>query len=162
MISLVFNLEETVKNDQKIKFSNLFKDFDFEQLSNIIKNARALDELGQFEEAILWYDLAISKNPRDIVAWYNKGNILDNLGKYEDAIYCYDTVIDIIPNDTSAMYNKATVLARIGKYEEAISLYDKIISIDPTHVGALYNKRRMLDKLGMHYGIMQIKQKQML
>jgi hypothetical protein len=60
------------------------------------------------------------------------------------------------------MYNKATILARIGKLEEAVSLYDKIISIDPTHIGALYNKRITLDKLGMHYGIIQMKQKQIL
>jgi tetratricopeptide (TPR) repeat protein len=68
----------------------------------------------------------------------------------------------MIPNDTSAMYNKATVLSRIGKYEEANSCYDKIISIDPIHTGALYNKRVILNKLGMHYGVIPMKQKQIL
>jgi tetratricopeptide (TPR) repeat protein len=155
-------LEKTVKIDKKTKFSNLFNNFNLEQLSNIIKSARALDDLGQFEEAISWYDIAISKNPKDIVAWYNKGNILDNLGRHNEAIHCYDRVIEIVPNDSSAMYNKATILARIGKLEEAVSLYDKIISIDPTHIGALYNKRITLDKLGMHYGIIQMKQRQIL
>ncbi len=155
-------MEKTVRHDQKIKFSNLVSDFSLEQLSNIMKNARALDELGQYEEAISWYDLAIAKNPIDPIPWYDKGNVFDSIGKYDEAISCYDKVLEIIPNDTSAMYNKATVLSRIGKYEEANSCYDKIISIDPIHTGALYNKRVTLNKLGMHYGVIPMKQKQIL
>lgn len=155
-------MEKTLRYNQKIKNSNFFSDFSIERLSNIIKNARALDELGQYEEAISWYDLAIEKNPSDPIPWYDKGNIFDSIGKHEEAISCYDKVLEIIPNDTCALYNKATVLSRIGKLEEANFFYDKIISIDPTHTGALYNKRVTLNKMGMHYGVMPMKQKQIL
>jgi len=148
--------------DGKIEFTGFFDTLTLEQLATIMKNAQTLDEIGQYEEAVSWYDIAIKKNPRDIVAWYNKGNVLDNMGKLKESIFCYDKVLEIIPNDISSMYNKAIVLSKYKKYEEATSLFDEIISIDPTHIGALTNRRVSLDKLGMHYGTTLIKKKQML
>jgi tetratricopeptide (TPR) repeat protein len=155
-------LKETIVHDQDIKFVTQVSNLSLEQLANIMKNAQTLDELGQYEEAVSWYDLAIKNYPLDIVAWYNKGNVLDNIGKLKEAISCYDKVLEIIPNDISSMYNKAIVLSKIGKFEEATSLFEEIISIDPTHIGALTNRRVSLDKLGIHYGITLIKKKQML
>jgi tetratricopeptide (TPR) repeat protein len=155
-------MEETHVHDQTIKFLNRVSNLSLEQLSSIMKNALALNEIGQYEEALSWYDMEISKNPADPIPWYNKGNVLDRLGKYAEAIYCYDVVLEIIPDDTSALCNKAKVLSKLGRFEVAISLFDKIISIDPTHIDSLHNKRIALDKLGMHYGVVPMKTKQIL
>ena len=155
-------LEEPLVHDQTIKFLNRVSNLSLEQLSSIMKNALALNEIGQYEEAISWYDLEISKNPADPIPWYNKGNALDKLGKYAEAIYCYDIVLEIIPDDTSALCNKGKILSKLGRFEVAISLFDKIISIDPTHIDALRHKRIALDKLGMHYGVTPMKNRQML
>ena len=155
-------MNEAIIHDKTIKFLKSLGDLSLEELSNIMKNALALEEIGQYEEAISWYDLEISKNPRDPLAWYNKGNVFDNIGKYKEAISCYDRVLDIIYDDTNSMYSKASILSKIGKYEEAISWYDKILSIDPTHVGALVKRKIDLEKIGMHYGVVPIKHKQML
>ena len=40
-----------------------------------------LDELGQHEEAISYYDKALGIDPNNIYALYNKGLALDNLGR---------------------------------------------------------------------------------
>ena len=155
-------IQLVVAQEKKTEYSSFLNEITIEQLANVMKNARMLDELGQYEEAVSWYDIAIKKNPKDIVAWYNKGNVLDNMGKREEAIYCYDKVLAIIPNDISSMYNKAIVLSKIEKYEEATSLFNEIISKDPTHIGALTNRRVSLNKLGLHYGTALIKKKQLL
>ncbi len=155
-------LEEPLVHDQTIKFLKRVSNISLEELSNIMKNALALNEIGQYEEAISWYDMEISKNPADPIPWFNKGNILDRLGKYAEAIYCYDIVLEIIPDDTGALCNKAKVLSKLGQFEVAISLFEKIISMDPTHTKALRNKRITLDKLGMHYGVVPMKTRQML
>jgi len=155
-------LEETLVHDQTINFLNRVSNLSLEQLSNIMKNALALNEIGQYEEAISWYDMEISKNPADPTPWYNKGNVLDMMGKYAESIYCYDIVLEIIPDDTSALCNKAKVLSKLGRFEVAISLFDKIISIDPTHIDALRNKKIALDKLGMHYGVIPMRRRQIL
>jgi len=155
-------IQSVARQEREIKFPSFLNEMTIEQLANVMKNALMLDELGQYEEAASWYDIAIKKNPQDIVAWYNKGNVLDNMGKQEEAVYCYDKVLEIIPCDISSMYNKAIVLSKIGKFEEAISLFEEIISMDPTHIGALTNRRVALNNLGLHYGTTLIKKKQML
>ncbi len=155
-------MEEPLVHDQTIKFLTRVSNLSLEELSGIMKNALALNEIGQYEEAISWYDKEISKNPADPTPWYNKGNVLDRMGKFAEAIYCYNIVLEIIPNDASALCNKAKVLSKLGRFELAISLFDKIISNDPTHIDALRNKRIALDKLGLHQGIVPIKTRQML
>lgn len=154
-------LEEPLVHDQTIRFLNSVSNLSLEQLSGIMKNALALNEIGQYEEAISWYDLEISKNPAEPTAWYNKGNALEKMGRYAEAIYCFDIVLEIIPEDSSALCNKAKILSKLGKFEIAISLFEQIISKDPTHVEALKHKRIALDKLGMHYGIIPMKKKQL-
>ena len=153
-------MKEPLVHEQTIDFLNRVSNLTLEQLSNVMKHAIALNEIGQFEEAISWYEKEIKKNPSDPIPWFNKGNALDRLGKYAQAIYCYDVVLEIIPNDSSALSNKAKILSKIGRFEVAISLFNKIISSDPTHVEALRNRRIALDKLGMHYGVTTIKTKQ--
>ena len=155
-------IQSVAGQEREIKFPSFLKEMTLEQLANVMKNAQMLDDLGQYEESVSWYDIALKKNPQDIVAWYNKGNVLDNMGKQKDAIFCYDKVLEIIPNDISSMYNKAIVLSKIGKFEEAAYLFDEIISIDPTHIGALTNRRFALSKLGLHHGTTLMKKKQML
>lgn len=155
-------MEEPLVHDQTIKFLTRVSNLSLEELSGIMKNALALNEIGQYEEAISWYDKEISKNPADPTPWYNKGNVLDRMGKFAEAIYCYNIVLEIIPNDASALCNKAKVLSKLGRFELAISLFDKIISNDPTHIDALRNKRIALDKLGLHQGVVPIKTRQML
>lgn len=155
-------IQIVIGQGKKIEYSSFLSEMTIEQLANVMKNARMLDEIGQYEEAVSWYDIAIKKNPKDIVAWYNKGNVLDNMGKRVEAIYCYDKVLAIIPNDISSMYNKAIALSKIEKFEESVSLFNEIISKDPTHIGALTNRRVSLDKLELHYGTTLIKKKQLL
>jgi len=38
-------------------------------------------------------------DPKDAVAWHNKGLALYDLGRYEEAIRCYDKVLEIDPED---------------------------------------------------------------
>jgi len=109
--------------DEKIEFTSFFDALTIEQLATIMKNAQTLDEIGQYEEAVSWYDIAIKKNPRDIVAWYNKGNVLDNMGKLKESIFCYDKVLEIIPNDISSMYNKAIVLLLVHQKKLVNSIF---------------------------------------
>lgn len=154
-------MEETIVHDQTIKFLSRVSNLSLEELSGIMKNALALNEIGQYEEAISWYDMEISKNPADPIPWYNKGNVLDRLGKFSEAIYCYDIVLEIIPEDASALCNKAKILSKLGRFEIAISLFNKIITNDPTHIDALRNKRIALDKLGLHHGVVPMKTKQL-
>ena len=53
----------------------------------------ALYNLGKYEEAITWYDKALSCRCKYVHALTNKGSALDDLGKYEEAISWYDKAL---------------------------------------------------------------------
>ena len=68
--------------------------------------ALALDNLGNYSEAIQYYDKVLAINPKYTNALYNKGVALDNLGNYSEAIQYYDKVLAINATDTDALYDK--------------------------------------------------------
>jgi tetratricopeptide (TPR) repeat protein len=58
----------------------------------------SLNDLGRYEEAITYYDKALSIEPNDILALSNKGIALDDLGNYTEAIEYYDRSLEIDPS----------------------------------------------------------------
>ena len=108
----------------------------------------ALDELGKPQDAIVWYDKALSLDKNDTDAMYNKGVALDELGKPQDAIVWYDKALSLDKNDTDAMYNKGVALDELGKPQDAIVWYDKALSLDKNDTDAMDNKGVALDELG--------------
>lgn len=69
--------------------------------------------LGQFDDAIVNYNLAIEKNPEDPFFYFNLGNVYLNLGKYEEAHKNYGKAIDLSPNNPKFYHSKG--LAFEGK-----------------------------------------------
>jgi tetratricopeptide (TPR) repeat protein len=74
-----------------------------------------LDSLGQYEEAIEYYDTALAIDPNHVNALYNKGVALGNLGRYQDAIEYYDKVLALEPNNVGALNNKANAIVSLGE-----------------------------------------------
>lgn len=72
-----------------------------------------LDKLGQYEEAISYFDNALRINPENVYAWTNKGITYYNVGSYEKAIECYDSAIAIDPSYIDAYTQKNIALSAI-------------------------------------------------
>ena len=142
--------------------SDTLKNLTLEKLITVVKDANELYGHGQYEESIWMYDKALSINPTNIGALYNKASVMAKLGKYNEALQLYDRVLEIDSTNVSALYNKADVLVKLDKHLEAISCYEKIVQIDPTNIPALHNKRLALEKVGKHYGIGLTTVKQLL
>jgi tetratricopeptide (TPR) repeat protein len=68
----------------------------------LVSRGVALDNLGQYEDAIASYDKAIEIKPDYYEAWNNRGNALGDLGRFEDAIASFDKAIEIKPDNDSA------------------------------------------------------------
>jgi len=54
-----------------------------------------LDEVGQYEQALDYYNKALALDPRNAIVWNNKGNALCKLGRSEEAIECYDKALTV-------------------------------------------------------------------
>jgi len=128
--------------------------------SSSTQNANSLDEFlthgnelfdeAKYEEAITYYDKALSIDPSNLDALFSKALALDNLGRFAEAISHYDKVLEIEPADIDALYNKAFALDNLGRLDEALSYYNKVLDLDPNDVAALYHKGLALEKVGRH------------
>lgn len=97
-------------------------------LADIIKNAVKLDTLGQYEEALSWYDQALKIDSKDVNTLFKKALLLSKTGKYEQALFLFDQVIEIDPTLVSALVNRKIVLEKLGKHFGVVPLSDRQLS----------------------------------
>ena len=124
--------------------------------NDVMKEAKIQRELGNFKEAVDYFERAISCYDGVILhgtpfetseAYVHKGITLRELHKLKDAIECFDMAFKIDPNYTDALYNKSFTLFVWDKYNEAIKVYEQLIMINPKDGKAWYGKGHMLHKL---------------
>mgnify|MGYP001253362717 FL=1 len=99
----------------------------------------ALNELGNFEEAIACFTQAIQLKPDYIEAHINLGNALKGLGRREEAILRYTEAIKFNPSHSVAHYNLGDVLKELGKYEEAVASFTNAIRLKSDFAEAYNN-----------------------
>jgi tetratricopeptide (TPR) repeat protein len=56
----------------------------------------------QYDSALIYYENAISINPKFTVSKFNRGLMLEKLGKIDQAITTYHEIIDNHPNSNYA------------------------------------------------------------
>ena len=100
-------------------------------ISYLCKKGDELDELGQYEQAISYYDQALQTVPNDKDILNSKGVSLYNLDKNEDALSCFENALAINPNQDTVLYNKAVCLYKLKKYQRAQIVVHKAIKINP-------------------------------
>jgi HJR/Mrr/RecB family endonuclease/Tfp pilus assembly protein PilF len=118
-----------------------------------------LSSEGKYEEAIDFYNKAISADPTyadDVarklimISWS-----LSDEGKYKEAMNFYNKAVSIKPSCASAAasgcFDTGCRLSSEGRYEEAIKYYDRATSINPNYKKAWSNKGNALLKIGSHH-----------
>lgn len=104
------------------------EDYDSETLT--IAGAM-LNNLGEHDDAIAFFDKAILIYAEFIPALLNKGYAFSRMLRYEDAIISYDKILQLDPNHYQALLQKGLALQCSGRREDAIVYYSKAIAVKP-------------------------------
>ena len=88
-------------------------------------------ELKHYEEALSYYDRAISLKPDYAEAWHNKGVNYCELKRFEEALTHYDEAMKFKTNYAEAWYNKGVVFSELGIHENALVCYQNAQAIKP-------------------------------
>jgi protein O-GlcNAc transferase len=105
-----------------------------------------LQDMGQREEAILYYRKAIGLRPEFAGTYYNIAAIMQEEGRLDEAIAHYRKVLDLDP-DYAGTYNSIGVVFQSkGQYDEAMTYFRKAIEIDPYFIAAYSNLGNVLLK----------------
>lgn len=102
---------------------------------------------GNFEEALAYWEQALSLNPQHAPSWHNRGSALAYLNRLPEAVESFDKAIALDVNDHLSWYDRGNALFRLGNYQEAINSWERVIGIQPNHYEAWYHRGIALEKL---------------
>ena len=88
--------------------------------------------LGDFDDALSFFDLSLEINPNQSEALYYKALTLANLGEFKDAVKTIDKAIKIDSKDDRFWNDKGNFLASLKKINKAHKCFDKAIKLNPT------------------------------
>jgi tetratricopeptide (TPR) repeat protein len=90
-------------------------------VNDLIDKGNSFYNLGNYQEAITYYDKALAIDPNNVYALNAKGVALGNLNKSQEAITYYDKALAIDPNNVYALNAKGVALGNLNKSQEAIT-----------------------------------------
>ncbi len=102
-----------------------------ENLEFINKWAGAKIQLEKNEEAIAVLDRLLSKNPKLVDAFVNKGFALLKLNRQGEAMACYNQALQLDCDNHQALLNRSGLLHLMGKDEEAKKDLKHLLKLNP-------------------------------
>ena len=97
-------------------------------------------EKGDYEEALKWFEIALSSDDGDFNSLVGKADSLYMLGRYNDASVSYENALKIDPEDFDSWMGKDSSLYNLGLYTESLTAFEKAIEIKPENSYAWYDR----------------------
>jgi tetratricopeptide (TPR) repeat protein len=108
-------------------------------------------DIGQLEESIQTYEIAINKEmDRTVKAdlYFNLGILYNRVGNLEEAEYNFTNSLDENPEDIEAVMGMAQVFENAEKWRKAEKFYRELIAIDPDNPDHYRGMSRVLLQQG--------------
>ena len=110
----------------------------------------ALEEKGNFDEAMKHYVITLQIDPAYANAQYNIGHALAAQGKPAEAIEAYQKVFSLNPNHLFTHNNLGNVYLGLGRREDAMHEYQQALKINPSNAPAHFNLGKVLADEGKY------------
>ena len=121
-----------------------------ERISEFVRTADFYTDNQKYEEALMFYNQALTIDPKNPKALINKGAVLKRMGKVQEAYDIVNQIIDRDPNHQKAWYNRACYGCLLGHdkadvirdLQKAISLFPqyKVIAANDQDFSRLINE----------------------
>ena len=106
-------------------------------------------EMGNFSEALKYYDKAIEATPEETVGYIMKGSFLASIGKYEEAKKEHLKATELDGDPEEAFYNLALIARAEQKFEEAKEYCEKSLEIDPDDIKVMHFYKDIVDSINL-------------
>lgn len=138
---LVLKILEEIKptEDDSKRYSKLY----FREMAD------TFNEMGNYKEALKWYDKMIEVIPNETVGYIFKGSCLAKAGKYELAKIEHLKATNLEGDPEEAFYNLALISRAEMKFEEAKEYCEKSLEIDPNDKSVIHCYEDILEAMKM-------------
>jgi cytochrome c-type biogenesis protein CcmH/NrfG len=82
----------------------------------------------------------VARDPKNLQAAVQLGNMLYDAGRYADAVPAYQKAFALDPRNINVSTDLGTALWYAGRADEALAQFDKSLAIEPTHAQTLFNR----------------------
>jgi len=106
-------------------------------------------ELGDYKEAIKWYDKVIEVYPNETVGYIFKGSCLASAGKYDLAKPVHLKATEMQGDPEEAFYNLALISRAEMKFEKAKMYCEQSLEIDPDDKSVIHCYEDILEAIKM-------------
>ena len=72
------------------------------KIDELVKKGKALLNEGKFEDALSYFEQALTLDQGNADLWNHKGVALRSLGRYQEALECFNKSLEIEPRDKEA------------------------------------------------------------
>lgn len=100
--------------------------------------------LDDLESALIYYNKIISLDPKNPLAYYNKGYVLYGLEKDDEANKNIDRSLELDPKNPDTLQLKGQLLLEKNELNKALNYFNEALTINPIHYSSLKNKIRTL------------------
>ena len=88
-------------------------------ISNLLASANAHLAKGETNDALAYYDIAISRDPQNYLTYFRRGATYLSLGRTAQATQDFDKVLTIKPGFEGALQQRAKIKAKAGEWDAA-------------------------------------------
>jgi tetratricopeptide (TPR) repeat protein len=81
----------------------------------------------------------VKKDPKNLKAWIDLGNLMMDTHRYQEAIDAYAKALELDPRNVNVRVDMGTCYRNVNKPDIAIKEYKKALEIDPAHIQAHQN-----------------------
>lgn len=127
-------------------FSDLYRD-EPRNGRVLVGRAIALQKLGQKDEALAAYELALSNDPKNLEALTNMLGLLDTADR-ASAIERLHRLRDIYPSNADITAQLGLVYGAAGDHDKSLKYFDMANALKPGDVNILYNRAVVYDRMG--------------
>lgn len=111
-------------------------------------------DLGDYAQALIFVDRALSMKPDDEDLYLLKGNIYNEMGNQSDAIAQLDKYIEMTPEFYYGYYRRGWFNDEKGDREAAIDDYTMAITLEPNYAYSYIGRGRDYDMMGQREAAM--------
>ncbi|MBF0383321.1 MAG: tetratricopeptide repeat protein [Magnetococcales bacterium] len=123
-------------------------DGSFAVAQEALQQGIAQHQQGQINEAIVWYQRALTNHKDSVAALVNLGVAWQTAGELDKAAGSYQKALAIKPDLLEALYNLGNVLKAKGELTKAVKSFQQAIAINPEHSQAHFNMGTVYKELG--------------
>lgn len=98
------------------------------------------EERAQFREMAVALETEVARDPNNLEAWTQLGNIYFDIDEPNKAIVAYEKALTLDPDNADILTDLGVMYQRTGQPERALSSFNRAISADPSHDTARFNK----------------------